>query len=116
MPRDEYRSLYRAAALEYLDAHGWEPDFFLECIGTPEGFEPTFGETIKRYRSESGMRAVDLAAELDIHRAYLSRLENNRQRPSVRLTERFADRFGLDPVALYSLALTDSMAAKHRDR
>jgi DNA-binding XRE family transcriptional regulator len=102
----EYRSLYRTAALEYLGRKEWDPEYFLDCLRTDEIPEPTFGETLRLYRLGQGISVNQFASSLDIDPSRISRIEHNRERPSLRLIEKMATVLDVDPRPLYRTLLS----------
>jgi transcriptional regulator with XRE-family HTH domain len=62
----------------------------------------TFGERLKVLRGRDGRTAERLASDLGISRQWLSALENDKQRPTLRMVERIASELGVDPGDLVS--------------
>lgn len=69
----------------------------------------TFGQTIKDLRLTSGFTLKDLAKKLDKHWTYLSKIENDKKRPTPELLKAFAKSLSLTDQQhehLYSLLFT----------
>ena len=101
----EYRELYRAAGMEYLKRAGWDVDYLTECWDCSKSIEDTFGQMIRRRRLEIGIKARELASDLEINPCYLSTLENDKYQPSLKLLRRIASRLDLNPTVLYDVVL-----------
>lgn len=70
-----------------------EPD--IEFIVRNEGL---FGPALSEFRHLAGVRQADLAERLDLHRTYLSALENGRSNPAMRALMRAYRELGLEVV------------------
>jgi HTH-type transcriptional regulator/antitoxin HipB len=46
--------------------------------------EHLFGSAVREFRQLSGVRQADLAERIDVHRSYLSALENGKSNPAMR--------------------------------
>lgn len=102
----EYRSLYCCAVHEYLSASGWDAGFYERSIRGDYQIGENFGQTLRGWRRNEGLKGYEIAERLAITPEYLSRIENNRSAPSLRLVEQVAELIGADLVALYRLALS----------
>lgn len=60
--------------------------------------EQMFGAAIRGFRNEAGVRQADLAERLDMHRTYLSAIENGRTGPAMRAIMRALRELGLEVV------------------
>lgn len=60
----------------------------------------TFGDVLRRLRTEAGVGIKRLAPELGVNYTYLSKLENNQIQPSADLVERVAAYFDYDRDSL----------------
>ena len=60
--------------------------------------EEMFGSAIREFRHESGVRQADLAESLDMHRTYLSAIENGKSGPAMRSIMRALRELGLEVV------------------
>lgn len=56
-----------------------------------------FGRNFKKARLQRGMEQKDAAAAFGISPAFLSKVENNKNQPSVDLILKAADLYGVDP-------------------
>jgi DNA-binding transcriptional regulator YiaG len=56
------------------------------------------GETIKRFRMESGLFAWEFAGLLGVSPSTMSRWENGKSVPSEEMCQRMWDEHGLDPL------------------
>ena len=72
----------------------------------------TFGEYIRLLRTESGMTLTQLAAQLDMDSANLSKIENNKREFDEKRLEKLASIFNLDPKALRDELFSEKFANK----
>ncbi len=75
----------------------------------------TFGEYIKLLRTENGMTLTQLAAQLDMDSANLSKIENNKREFDERRLEKLADVFNLDADRLRDELFSEKFAKKIYD-
>jgi transcriptional regulator with XRE-family HTH domain len=61
----------------------------------------SFGERIKRLREDRQMSQLDLAARVGIENAYLSRIENGKKEPCLRVIQMLADGLGVSLRKLF---------------
>lgn len=59
-----------------------------------------FASNVRRLRSERGFSQCQLAAEAELDRSYLSRLENARNNATLELVAKIADVLGVKPAEL----------------
>jgi transcriptional regulator with XRE-family HTH domain len=66
-------------------------------VENAEGVAPTvmFGEQVRRLRMERGLSQMDLAERSDVHRTYISSLENGHRNVALNLIYRLADGLGV---------------------
>ena len=69
-----------------------------------------FASNVRRLRSERGFSQCELAAEAELDRSYLSRLENARNNATLELVAKIADVLGVEPAEL----LTPTGSNRHR--
>jgi transcriptional regulator with XRE-family HTH domain len=60
--------------------------------------EHLFGVALREFRHQTGVRQADLAERLDMHRTYLSALENGKASPAMRALMRGFRELGLEVV------------------
>lgn len=72
----------------------------------------TFGEYIKRLRTENGFTLTQLAAKLDLDSANLSKIENNKREFDERRLSLLSDVFDLDLSKLRTEFFSDIIAKK----
>ncbi len=72
----------------------------------------TFGEYIKRLRTENNLTLTQLAAKLDLDSANLSKIENNKRDFDEKRLELLANVFNLDLANLRSEFFSDIIAKK----
>lgn len=72
----------------------------------------TFGEYIKRLRTENGFTLTQLAAKLDLDSANLSKIENNKREFDERRLTLLSDVFDLDLSKLRTEFFSDIIAKK----
>jgi HTH-type transcriptional regulator, competence development regulator len=72
----------------------------------------TFGEYIKRLRTENEMTLTQLAAKLDLDSANLSKIENNKREFDEKRLELLANVFSLDLTQLRTEFFSDIIAKK----
>lgn len=72
----------------------------------------TFGEYIKRLRSENGFTLTQLAAKLDLDSANLSKIENNKREFDERRLTLLSKVFDLDIAKLRTEFFSDFIAKK----
>ncbi len=60
--------------------------------------EQLFGAALREFRHEAGLRQADLAERLELHRSYLSALENGKASPAMRALMRGFRELGLEVV------------------
>ena len=72
----------------------------------------TFGEYIKRLRTENGFTLTQLAAKLDLDSANLSKIENNKREFDERRLPLLSEVFNLDISKLRTEFFSDFIAKK----
>lgn len=72
----------------------------------------TFGEHIKRLRTENELTLTQLAAKLDLDSANLSKIENNKREFDEKRLELLANVFNLDLAQLRTEFFSDIIAKK----
>lgn len=72
----------------------------------------TFGEYIKRLRTENGLTLTQLAAKIDLDSANLSKIENNKREFDEKRLELLANVFELDLAQLRTEFFSDVIAKK----
>lgn len=72
----------------------------------------TFGEYIKRLRTENNFTLTQLAAKLDLDSANLSKIENNKREFDERRLTLMAEVFNLDITKLRTEFFSDFIAKK----
>ena len=72
----------------------------------------TFGEYIKRLRTENNLTLTQLAAKLDLDSANLSKIENNKREFDEKRLELLANVFHLDLTQLRTEFFSDIIAKK----
>ena len=72
----------------------------------------TFGEYIKRLRTENELTLTQLAAKLDLDSANLSKIENNKREFDEKRLELLANVFNLDLAQLRTEFFSDLIAKK----
>lgn len=72
----------------------------------------TFGEYIKRLRTENELTLTQLAAKLDLDSANLSKIENNKREFDEKRLELLANVFNLDIAQLRTEFFSDIIAKK----
>ena len=72
----------------------------------------TFGEYIKRLRTENELTLTQLAANLDLDSANLSKIENNKREFDEKRLELLANVFNLDLAQLRTEFFSDIIAKK----
>lgn len=72
----------------------------------------TFGEYIKRLRTENGFTLTQLAAKLDLDSANLSKIENNKREFDERRLTLLSEVFNLDLSKLRTEFFSDFIAKK----
>ncbi|RRT86262.1 helix-turn-helix domain-containing protein [Empedobacter falsenii] len=72
----------------------------------------TFGEYIKRLRTENELTLTQLAAKLDLDSANLSKIENNKREFDEKRLELLANVFNLDLAQLRTEFFSDIIAKK----
>lgn len=72
----------------------------------------TFGEYIKRLRTENGLTLTQLAAKLDLDSANLSKIENNKREFDERRLTLLSKVFNLDIAELRTEFFSDLIAKK----
>ena len=72
----------------------------------------TFGEYLKRLRSEHNMTLTQLAAKLDLDSANLCKIENNKRVFDAKRLVQLANVFGLDITKLKAEYFSDLIARK----
>lgn len=75
----------------------------------------TFGEYIKRLRTENELTLTQLAAKLDLDSANLSKIENNKREFDEKRLELLANVFNLDLSKLRTEFFSDIIAKKIYD-
>jgi transcriptional regulator with XRE-family HTH domain len=75
----------------------------------------TFGEYIKRLRTENELTLTQLAAKLDLDSANLSKIENNKREFDEKRLELLANVFNLDLAKLRTEFFSDIIAKKIYD-
>ena len=56
--------------------------------------EKTYGQTLREIRKENGMSQEELAFKTNLHRTYISLLERDQKRPSLRTVTTIAQALG----------------------
>ena len=74
--------------------------------------EETFGEYIKRLRTKNELTLTQLAAQLDLDSANLSKIENNKREFDEKRLELLANVFNLDLAHLRTEFFSDIIAKK----
>ena len=74
--------------------------------------QETFGEYIRLLRTESGMTLTQLAAQLDMDSANLSKIENNKREFDEKRLEKLAAIFKLDVKTLRDELFSEKFANK----
>ena len=74
--------------------------------------EETFGEYIKRLRTENGFTLTQLAAKLDLDSANLSKIENNKREFDERRLTLLSEVFNLEISKLRTEFFSDFIAKK----
>lgn len=70
----------------------------------------TFGEYIRQLRTENGLTLTQLAAQVDMDSANLSKVENGKRQYDFKRIEKLANVFGLDSKNLKEEFLSDQFA------
>jgi len=70
-----------------------------------------FASNVRRLRSERGFSQSQLAAEAELDRSYLSRLENARNNATLEVVAKIADVLGVKPAEL--LTTTTDAVLRH---
>jgi transcriptional regulator with XRE-family HTH domain len=70
----------------------------------------TFGEYIRQLRTDNGLTLTQLAAQLDMDSANLSKVENGKREFDFKRLEKLATVFELDPKTLKEEFLSDQFA------
>ena len=58
------------------------------------------GQNLKRIRTKKGMSQGDIARALEVHRAYISGIENGKRNPTLATIKKLADALGVSADAL----------------
>ena len=53
------------------------------------------GQNLKRIRAKKGMSQGDISRALDVHRAYVSGIENGKRNPTLTTIQKLADALGV---------------------
>ena len=53
------------------------------------------GQNLKRIRAKKGMSQGDISRALDVHRAYVSGIENGKRNPTLATIQKLADALGV---------------------
>ena len=53
------------------------------------------GQNLKRIRTKKGMSQGDIARALEVHRAYISGIENGKRNPTLATIKKLADALGV---------------------
>jgi len=53
------------------------------------------GQNLKRIRAKKGMSQGDISRALDVHRAYVSGIENGKRNPTLTTIKKLADALGV---------------------
>lgn len=53
------------------------------------------GQNLKRIRTKKGMSQGDISRALDVHRAYVSGIENGKRNPTLATIQKLADALGV---------------------
>jgi len=56
---------------------------------------PRLGQNLKRIRTKKKMSQGDIARALDVHRAYVSGIENDKRNPTLATLEKLANALGV---------------------
>ena len=58
------------------------------------------GQNLKRIRTKKGMSQGDVARALEVHRAYVSGIENGKRNPTLATIKKLSDALGVSPSVL----------------
>lgn len=58
------------------------------------------GQNLKRIRTRKKMSQGDIARALEVHRAYISGIENGKRNPTLATIQRLADALGVSAIDL----------------
>ena len=61
-----------------------------------------FGANVRRARQERGITLEALADEVGLAYTYVGQIERGRRNPTLKVVERFAEAFSVDPLSLLS--------------
>ena len=73
--------------------------------------EPVIAQQVRRYRTEQGISAADLAARTGLSKAMISKIESATTSCSLTTLQRLADGFGIPVTALFRGAASDREAS-----
>ncbi|MCR5598454.1 MAG: helix-turn-helix domain-containing protein [Lachnospiraceae bacterium] len=73
----------------------------------------TLGQTIRKLRKQSNIKAVELAEALNTSKSYISQYEHDKKKPSKEQLEKIADFLGY-PVCAFEDTEYDAMVGMHR--
>ena len=88
---------------------------FYFCQKMTSQMKETFGEYIKRLRTENELTLTQLAAKLDLDSANLSKIENNKREFDEKRLELLANVFNLNLAKLRTEFFSDIIAKKIYD-
>ena len=74
--------------------------FFLKYRGMPKPLLEILAENVKYYRAKTGLSQLKFAIQLNISPSYLNDIENGRQYASLKMIERLANEFKIEPYQL----------------
>ena len=59
------------------------------------GISSKLGQNLKRIRTKKGMSQGDIARALEVHRAYISGIENGKRNPTLATIKKLSDALGV---------------------
>lgn len=62
-------------------------------------------DSVKKGRSKVGMSQNELARKCEVDRSYISRLENNKKTPSIKIIRKLSDSIHVCPVQIFIEAI-----------
>jgi len=83
--------------------------FFLKYKGMPKPLLEILAENVKYYRAKTGLSQLKFAVQLEISPSYLNDIEAGRQYASLKMLERLAKEFKIEP---YQLLLPKEISAQ----
>jgi transcriptional regulator with XRE-family HTH domain len=87
-------------------------NYYIYCHKLTRQMKETFGEYIKRLRTENELTLTQLAAKLDLDSANLSKIENNKREFDEKRLKLLANVFNLDLANLRAEFFSDIIAKK----